>query len=163
MKSSPTPTPDDRRKEEPETVYVNIWNADNGELKLSDQTSLFVDQLESIQQERQQDLATPTRVLWRPEYSEAVGGVGNSNQGDPPAPPSFVNNFYQNLRDNPDQELFQFVSNPQASLSVLSLRLTDPEVCGRSRRAMLSWLIKGSLVSLARQGRGWRRRSPWRA
>ena len=113
-------------EEEPETVYVNIWNADNGELKLSDQTSLFVDQLESIQQERQQNQATPTRVLWRPEYSEAVGGVGNSNQGDPPAPPSFVNNFYQNLRDNPDQELFQFVSNPQASLSVLSLRLTDP-------------------------------------
>ena len=117
-------------------MYVNIWNADHGELKLADQKSVFVDQLEHIEQpgdishqERLQDQATPTKVLWRPQYSEAVGGVGNSNQGEPSTPPSFVNNFYQNLQDKPDQELFQFVSNPQASLSVVSVRLTDPGLC----------------------------------
>ena len=147
---SSIPNLEDSREEEPETVYVNIWNADNGELKLTDQKSVFVDQLESIQQpgdishhERQQDQATPTKVLWRPQYSEAVGGVGNSNQRDPPAPPSFVTNFYQNLRDNPDQELFQFVSNPQASFSVLSLRLTDPGL----------WQILESNAVLVNQGK----------
>ena len=122
LKSSPPLTPEDPGKEEPETVYVNIWNAEAGELKLADQKSVFVDQLEGIQQqERQQDKASPTKVLWRPEYSEPVGGVGNPNQRDPSTPPSFVKNFYQNLRDNPSQELFQFVSNPQASVSFLSL------------------------------------------
>ena len=123
LKSSP-PKLDDSRKEVPETVYVNIWNADNGELKLAEQKSVFVDQLEHIQQhsdtshqERHQDQATPSKVLWRPQYSEAVGGVGNSNQGEPPSPPSFVNNFYQNLQDKPDQASFSVVS---------SGRLTDP-------------------------------------
>ena len=147
---SSIPNLEDSREEEPETVYVNIWNADNGELKLTDQKSVFVDQLESIQQpgdishhERQQDQATPTKVLWRPQYSEAVGGVGNSNQRDPPAPPSFVNNFYQNLQGNQDQELFQFVSNPQASFSVLSLRLTDPGL----------WQILESNAVLVNQGK----------
>ena len=133
LKSSPA-KPDDSRKEVPETVYVNIWNADNGELKLADQKSVFADQLERIQQssdispqETPQDQATGTKLLWRPQYSEAVGGVGNSNQGEPPsAPTSFGKNFYQNLQDKPDQELFQFVSNPQASFCVPSVRLTEP-------------------------------------
>ena len=54
---------------------------------------------------------TPLKLLWSPQYSEAVGGVGDSNRPDPAS--SAGDNLYQNLKDN--QELFQFVSNPKVS------------------------------------------------
>ena len=114
LKKNVNPAPES----ESETVYVNIWNTENGKLKLSQQKTLPSSQLKISEENREYSPhtthpGTPMGLLWSPEYSDPVGGVGDSNNKQ--LHPS-VNNFYQNLDDN--QELFQFVSNPKVSFDL---------------------------------------------
>ena len=106
-----------REESEPETVYVNIWNTENGKLELSQQNTMPSQLLGNLEDEKEDQTGqdTPFKLLWSPQYSVPVGGVGDSNRAEPSS--TALKSLYQNIDDN--QELFQFVSNPKVSFVCL--------------------------------------------
>ena len=122
----------DSTDEDNDVVYVNIWNTDNGELKLTHQKPMLKETFEKMEKSKNFSLFSNTKSFQNPPIKAAqhtlnifspvtvqtVGGVGNPKLDQ--AKPS--QNIFQNVdRKNP---FFTFLSSaPQVRISDLFLKI----------------------------------------
>ena len=122
----------DYADEDNDVVYVNIWNTDNGELKLTHQKPMLKETFEKMEKSKNFSLFSNTKPLQSPPIKSAqyttnifapvtvkpVGGVGNPQLEQ--ANPS--QNRFQNV--NSKNQFFQFLSStPQVRISNLFLKI----------------------------------------